>query len=282
MFSIVIPLYNKELSIKNTIQSVINQTCQDFEIIVVNDGSTDDSAKIIESIDDYRIRLICQKNQGVSAARNSGIKEAKREWIALLDGDDLWEANHLEEIKKMMDVFPNEKVYVTSFEYSDGRKMFKHPRKNPIFKIENYFKEAIKESLVCSSIVVINNSCFEEIEGFNEKLKYGEDLELWARLAQNFQIIKSGKTTAVYRVDAENRSETNQKLEHCLEFHVDLRLANNDYIRDYYYYLINRRLYSYLRTLKFKNFFKLVSLQRKTKFKKFIITKFAYNFKLKK
>ena len=138
MFSIVIPLYNKELSIKNTIQSVLNQTCQDFEIVVINDGSTDNGVKIVESIKDNRIRLIQQENQGVSAARNRGINEANYDWIALLDGDDLWEVNHLGEINKMMTLFPNEKVYVTSFEYSDKRKMFRHLRKSPIFKIDNY------------------------------------------------------------------------------------------------------------------------------------------------
>lgn len=80
MFSVVIPLYNKELSIKNTIESVLKQTFQDFEILVVNDGSTDNSAEIVEQIDDSRIRLIHQANQGVSAARNKGIEKAKFEY----------------------------------------------------------------------------------------------------------------------------------------------------------------------------------------------------------
>lgn len=201
MFSVVIPLYNKELSIQNTIQSVLNQTCQDFEIVVINDGSTDDSAKIVEGINDDRIRLIHQENQGVSAARNRGIKEAKYDWIALLDGDDLWETNHLEEINKMMGAFPNEKVYVTSFEYSDGREMFKHPRQTPIFKIENYFKEAIKENLMWTSIVVVHKSCIDEVGGFNERLNRGEDLDLWARLAKQFTIIKSSQVTAAYNME---------------------------------------------------------------------------------
>jgi glycosyltransferase involved in cell wall biosynthesis len=128
MFSIVIPLYNKELSIGNTIQSVLNQTYQDYEIIIVNDGSTDNSLHVVEQINDSRIRIITKPNGGVSSARNRGIKEAKYDWIAFLDGDDLWEKDHLEEITKMMQVYPNEKVYVTSFEYSNGSKLFRHPR----------------------------------------------------------------------------------------------------------------------------------------------------------
>lgn len=204
MFSVVIPLYNKELSIANTIQSVLDQTCQDFEIVVVNDDSTDLSAEIVEQINDPRIRLIHQKNQGVSAARNTGTREAKYEWIAFLDGDDLWEKEHLEEVIKMMQLYPNEKVYVTSFEYSDGRPMFKHERSTNIFKIENYFKEALKESLMWTSIVVVNKSCIDKVGGFNEKLNRGEDLDLWIRLAREYDIVKSSKVTAVYRIEDVN------------------------------------------------------------------------------
>lgn len=201
MFTVIIPLYNKELSIHATIQSVLNQTYQSFEIVVINDGSTDRSAKIVEAINDDRIRIIHQENQGVSAARNRGVKEAKYEWIALLDGDDLWKKNHLEEIIKMMNMFPNEKVYVTSFEYSDKRKMFKHSRKNPIFKIDNYFREAIKERLMCTGIVVVNKECFEKVGYFNVSLNRGEDLDLWIRLAKNYTILKSTEITALYNIE---------------------------------------------------------------------------------
>src|SRR5690606_27197086 len=95
MFSIVIPLYNKELSVGNTIHSVLNKRFQDFEVLLVNDGSTDNSANAVEKINDARIRLITQTNLGVSAARNRGITEAKFEWIAFLVSDDLWLENHL-------------------------------------------------------------------------------------------------------------------------------------------------------------------------------------------
>ena len=90
MFPVVIPLYNKEVYIKNTLNSVLAQTIKDFEIIVVNDGSTDKSAEVVKSLSDPRIRLINQVNAGVSVARNRGINEAKADLIAFLDGDDEW------------------------------------------------------------------------------------------------------------------------------------------------------------------------------------------------
>ena len=201
MISIIIPLYNKQKSIYKTLESVLNQSFQDFEVLVINDGSTDSGGNIVSSISDERVRLINQDNLGVSAARNRGIKEAKYEWIAFLDADDLWQVNHLEEIYKMMSLFPNNKVYVTSFEYSDGRNVFKHKKDTSVFKIENYFKEVLKENLIWTSIVVLHSDCIKEVGDFNVNLNRGEDLDLWLRLAKNFDIIKSEKVTAIYNME---------------------------------------------------------------------------------
>lgn len=246
MFSVVIPLYNKELSITNTIQSVLDQTFQDFEIVVVNDGSTDRSADIVEQMKDSRIRLIHQENQGVSAARNTGIREAKYEWIAFLDGDDLWEKNHLEEIVKMMGIYPHEKVYATSYKYSDNRVMFKHERETNIFKIENYFKEALNESLICSINIVIHKSCFDKVGWFNESISRGEDLDMWNRLAGEYQIIKSSKVTAIYRVEAENRSyQASPSLE---RFYTNFEFSQmENYEKKYYLNLATSYLKEFLK-----------------------------------
>ena len=257
MFSVVIPLYNKELSITNTVQSVLDQTCQDFEIVIINDGSTDGSIKAVEAINDNRIRLIHQENKGVSAARNHGIKEAKYEWIAFLDGDDLWEPNHLEEITKMMKSYPEEKVFVTSFVYSDNRPMFKHPRTTSIFKIENYFKVAMKENLMWTSIVVISKECFKKLGGFNEELNRGEDLELWARLALEYDIVKNSEVTATYRIEAENRSNLNNDVESMHVYHINLSLTKSYSENSYYKALILEKLYQLFRAWDFNNYLKL-------------------------
>lgn len=257
MFSVVIPLYNKEQSIFNTILSVLNQTYQNFEIIIINDGSTDHSIEVVKRIKDKRIRLIEQVNSGVSSARNRGIEEANYDWIAFLDGDDLWEKNHLEEVLNMIKKFPDEKVYVTSFEYSDHRKVFKYRRDSIIFKINNYFKEAIKEDIIWTSIVVVHKDCFSVVKGFNEKLKYGEDLDLWVRLALHYTIVKSSNITAIYRVDAENRTSGYQKLNFCLDYNIEWEKIKRKDIYNYFCFLINRRLFSYLVSLNFKDFIKL-------------------------
>jgi len=257
MFSVIIPLYNKELSIKHTIQSVLKQTIQDFEIVIVNDGSTDDSAKIVEGINDSRVRLIHQKNKGVSAARNYGVEKACNQWVAFLDGDDLWEVNHLEEITKMMSVFPNEKFYVTSFKYSDDRKISKCPRQTSIFKIENYFEEVLVEELICTGIVVVDKNCFNKVGGFNKNLNLGEDLDLWARLAHKYEIIKSSVVTATYRVEAENRSSLSKEVKNTCVYHFKLSPTLDLAEKKYYKELILSHIFQYFVALDYLNVMKL-------------------------
>ena len=104
MISVVIPLYNKSLTIGNTISSVLNQSCQDFEVVIVDDGSTDNSVEVVNQYvsDSSKIRLFHQANQGVCAARNKGVYESKGEFVAFLDADDLWHPRYLELMNNMI------------------------------------------------------------------------------------------------------------------------------------------------------------------------------------
>lgn len=254
MFSVVIPLYNKELSIRNTIQSALDQTFYDFEILVINDGSTDSSLSIANEINDKRIQVITQSNKGVSAARNLGIKEANYEWIAFLDGDDLWKPNHLEQIIKMMSIFPNKCVYATSFKFSTNRKVYRHSRDKNIFTVENYFKEALKEHLLWTSITVVNKSCFEEVGNFREMLTNGEDLDLWTRLAKRYEIVKSLEITSVYRIDAENRTSLAKDVKKTHVYYINIDSIQDSYELIYHKKAIIERMIAYLRIYDLQNF----------------------------
>jgi|SRR5690554_6255410 len=205
MFSIVIPLYNKELSVKNTLNSVLNQTFNIFEVIIVNDGSTDNSLKVVRQFKDDRIRIIEKPNGGVSSARNRGIQEAKYEWIAFLDADDLWEDNHLQILNDMISDYNDYKVFCTS--YLRSNQHFPQHQDNKIVVIEDYFKEAIKHHFFWTSVTCIHKSVFQDVRDFNINLNRGEDLEMWTRIGRKYSFIQSKLITAVQVIDAENRSD---------------------------------------------------------------------------
>lgn len=269
MFSIVIPLYNKELSIRNTIQSVLDQAYKDFEIIVINDGSTDDSINVVQSFDDSRIKIVNQINQGVSATRNTGIVHSTCEWIAFLDADDLWEPNHLQEIRDMMQSFPNKNIYVTSFAFSGNRKKETLDNTNKVYLVDNYFKQAKKIHILWTSIVVVKKETILKVGGFDIRMTNGEDLDCWVRLAKSNDIVKSDKVTAIYRLDAENRTTLPRNLESSNLYYIDLDSIYNSDEKDYYINLILIRLRSYHRRGDLYNFKRLKSIHKCISWKKY-------------
>ena len=257
MFSVIIPLYNKEASIKNTIHSVLNQKFKKFELIIVNDGSTDSSFEVVKKINDDRIRLIDQTNQGVSSARNRGIEEAQFNWVAFLDADDLWLDNHLEVVADMIEKYPYENFFSTSFKYSDNREVFRYTRMSGTFKVHNYFKEARKETLVWTGTAVINKKCFNTVGLYNTNLKVGEDTDLWIRLARKYDLIKSSTVTAVYRIEAENRTALSKKLETTYIYYIPFEKIEDNDEKAYFKEMITNRLYQYARAGDLNNFLKL-------------------------
>jgi glycosyltransferase involved in cell wall biosynthesis len=210
LISIIIPLYNKELYIIKTLRSVLAQTFQDFEIIIVNDGSTDKSVDEIEKFDDERIRIVGQKNTGVSAARNKGIEESKYDLIAFLDADDEWLPNHLQELLDLKNDFPECQVFATDYKVIDSKDYERYPVNTEVFHfdekygvIENYFESAVKTSPpLWTSAVAVNKGAIKEIGAFPVGVRLGEDLLTWAKLADRYDIAYSKTVTAVYNFKA--------------------------------------------------------------------------------
>lgn len=205
IFSVVIPLYNKESSIKKTIESVINQSFRDFEIIIVNDASTDNSLKVIESIKDDRIRVIHKENGGVSSARNRGIVEAKGDYIAFLDADDFWDSKYLFTMNKLINEFSDASIFSCQFGFVKNNDT---SPANSIHKkrgyIDDYFLEANKAPLIHTSSVIIKKSCFEAIGLFNTQYRRGEDLDMWCRLSEQFKHAFEPTLLSYYVLFAEN------------------------------------------------------------------------------
>lgn len=212
-FSIVIPLYNKENSIKDTLQSILVQTYTDFEIIVINDGSTDQSESRALEISDPRIQLFSTPNQGVSKARNYGIEKALGTLIAFLDADDYWFPKHLENLFQLYELFPKCGLYCTNYErFFNSKKIIKpkhidiptHPWKGIV---NDFFKSSYIDRIAWTSAVAIPKTVFDVVGNFKTSITLGagEDTDLWIRIALQFDVAFDNEISARHVLDAENR-----------------------------------------------------------------------------
>lgn len=212
MISIVIPLYNKEAQIRNTLQSVFNQTFQAFEIIIVNDGSTDKSVDVVNSFNDERIKIINQANQGVSVARNMGIQNARYELIALLDGDDEWKPEYLESQINLIEKFPDCDIFICGYDMKQGQALLPTEINRILFTekegvLTNYFEAAsCSHPPICSINIVARKHTFLTIGGFPLEVTSGEDLLTWAKLAVRYKIAYNKTPLATFILDESHSS----------------------------------------------------------------------------
>ncbi|MEX2512327.1 MAG: glycosyltransferase family A protein [Cyclobacteriaceae bacterium] len=191
MFSVIIPLHNKTDFILRAIDSVLQQNFTDFEIIVVNDGSTDGSDKKVAERNHIKLTLINQDNQGVSVARNSGISQATHEFVVFLDGDDFWHPQFLQQLKLLIETEPQAGIIGTAIShyYSNQPKEinpnFNFVGENKLsfdcYTAAQYFQQAIKSTLITASSVAIKRDFFAINPGFDPKIKFGEDIDVWFR-----------------------------------------------------------------------------------------------------
>ncbi|WP_456314230.1 glycosyltransferase family 2 protein [Pseudomonas shirazensis] len=208
-FSVVIPLYNKANYIENAIKSVLNQTFTAFEIIIVNDGSTDESEHLLYGIDDKRIQVYNQKNQGVSVARNLGIEKAKGELIAFLDADDYWFPNHLEQLSNLYHTYPNCGIYCSRHKIRTAKNHFQIPKYygiDPSFSgiVADYFFSNRPFRITWTSCVAIPKEILDKAGRFTPDITNGQDLELWTKIGIDYPVAITNKITAIYNYDISN------------------------------------------------------------------------------
>jgi Glycosyltransferases, probably involved in cell wall biogenesis len=210
LFSVIIPLYNKAAYVEKAIQSVLAQTYPGFELIVVNDGSSDNSLEVVRncqlSIINYQ--LIDQPNQGVSIARNNGVKVAKYDYIAFLDADDWWEPAYLAEMKKLIEKFPEAGIYGCGYnKIKNGKIIWVNIGVEPGFErgLINYCRVYAKTMYMplWTGATVIRKTVFESEGGFKPELKLGEDFDLWIRVAMKYPVAFLNKSLANYNQDVD-------------------------------------------------------------------------------
>lgn len=212
VFTVVTPLFNKPQSINRAINSVLSQTFENFEYIVVDDGSTDESPQRVQEFSDPRLQLLQQANRGASSARNLGIQHARTELIAFLDADDTWEPEFLSVIYELTRSYPEAGAFASGYFVKQSGKEattaffpnVPHGRQGGI--ISSYFAVAANgKNPMWSSAVCLRKSTLVELDGFPEGVRVLEDLHLWARVAMAVPIAYNARPLATYFRDAENR-----------------------------------------------------------------------------
>jgi glycosyltransferase involved in cell wall biosynthesis len=239
--SIVIPTYNRADFLPKTIQSVLNQTYQDWEMIIVDDGSTDKTEEIVKGYKESGIRYIVHKsNLGISAARNTGIKKSKGKYIALLDSDDEW---FPEKLSCQMKIFQEKDskcgVVCTSGYMVKGSKLI-CTREIPA-DLDNFYERFLFENFIWVSSVLVKKECFEKAGLFDENLKSCEDWDMWIRIAKYYKLIFLETPLIKYVIHSgqlsENILEKINARKRILFKHQD-ELKNRKFVYSHHYYKI--------------------------------------------
>tara|TARA_B100000575_G_C23132864_1_gene657474 strand:+ start:1560 stop:2468 length:909 start_codon:yes stop_codon:yes gene_type:complete len=219
-FSVILVTYNSSKYLKESINSVLNQTYKNFELIIIDDGSTDKTKKIIKKFKDNRIKYKHQTNQGPSKARNFGIKISKYKWICFIDADDYWDKNKLKVVCKFLSgsnliyhklhkkiEFKKKNLHITQskLQYSLFQKYIGSKIKKPITK-----NLLIYGNKIPTSSVTIRKKILKKSDSFDEKLRIGEDYDLWLRLSlATEKFIFISENLGTYRIH--NESVTKKK-----------------------------------------------------------------------
>lgn len=252
MFSIIIPLYNKAPYIAKAIRSVAAQTFQDFELIVLDDGSIDNGRAIAEKLLGALTPplggwgAVFQQNQGVSTTRNNGVAMAKYDYIAFLDADDWWAPTYLEEMKALIEQYPEAGIYGSSYyKVKGGQNIPANIGVDKDFEsgLINYFQVYAKTFWMplWTGATIIKKGIFIEKKGFKPNLKLGEDFDLWVRIAIDYPVAYVNKPLAYYNQDVDLNTRAvgvrlYEKHEHMLFTAYDKKLTDHPDFR----YLFNR------------------------------------------
>ncbi|WP_036484352.1 glycosyltransferase [Myxosarcina sp. GI1] len=213
--SVLVPAYNAMKFLPETITSILNQTYQDFEIIIVNDGSSDCIETWVKQLSDERIQLVSQSNQGLASARNKGLIEARGEYIAFIDADDLWLPTKLE---KQVQILDNNQdtglVYTWIALIDEHSKPQGKLRKN--YAQGNVWLELTTHNIVeCGSVALVRRECFEKVGLFDIDLPFScsEDWDMWLRIAADYKFGLVKEPLVYYRCHSNNLSSRWQTMD---------------------------------------------------------------------
>jgi len=224
--TVVIPAYNAMTYLPETLDSVLEQTFTDFEILIINDGSTDHIVSWASEIIDSRINLISQKNQGLPGARNTGIVHAQGEYVAFLDADDLWEPTKLEKQAQCLDSRPEVGLVYTwtllvdQHGRSTGTVTASHTEGNVWEKL------LLGDVVGSGSSAMVRRSCFETVGFFDTELSSIEDCDMWVRIAAHYSLAVIKEILVYYRQHLQNMSRDYNKMMQNSRLKIEKKFQN--------------------------------------------------------
>lgn len=267
-FSVIVPLYNKAPYVEKALRSVLAQTLPDYELIVVNDGSWDDSLAVAKRVlDGSRAIIIDQENAGVSTARNNGVAASHGDYICFLDADDWWEPTFLEKMSQFIDGFTDAGIYGCGYYLVKNGKKRVAPIGVPGSFEKGYINYcSVYAQTLCMPLtsisVAIPRKVFDEFGGFRPHLKLGEDFDLWIKIALKYKVAFLNEPLANYNQDVDVANRGTHRLQKP-EYHM---LWNLDYLDDeektnpdYKQLIDNLRAYSLLPYYISKEYHKLAA-----------------------
>lgn len=253
LISVIIPVYNGEKTIRETIESVLNQTWTDFEVLVINDGSKDSTLNIVSSIKDSRLRVFNYTSAGVSVSRNRGIAQAAGEYISFIDADDLWTPDKLEAQLKALQANHSAAVAYSWVNYIDERGEFIRSGQHRNMNGDLYEEFLLYNLLESGSNPLIPKQALTEVGGFDQELTHAEDWDMWLRLAARYHFVVVPSPQILYRISANSATANILKMEtaslRMIEktFHqapTSLQYLKKNTLANFYYYLIIKSLES--------------------------------------
>jgi glycosyltransferase involved in cell wall biosynthesis len=210
-FSVVIPLYNKENFIESTVKSILNQTFNDYEIVIIDDASTDSSLKIANELASAKVKIINHPiNKGLSATRNTGIEIASADYIAFLDADDCWEATYLETIASLINQYPEAKLFATNYLEVYSEFVNIPPKTNLKINdanciVKNFFKASLNQPIYCPSSLCVNKVVFDKIGCYDKQITFGEDVDFNIRANTTFLLAYNPSPLVKYSMYSQNQ-----------------------------------------------------------------------------
>jgi glycosyltransferase involved in cell wall biosynthesis len=252
-FTVIIPLYNKEKYIENAIKSILNQTFTNYELLIVNDCSTDKSVKIASEFLSEKVKIIHhEKNSGLAATRNTGIKKATSNYVTFLDADDLWKPHFLEKIFHLVQNFPEARIFATNYE-EIWDKTIKKPYNGSENLIENFtgyinfFKINLKQGIYNHGSVCLHKEVYEKVGLYNENIQLSQDLDFNIRANFHYKLAYDNSVQMSYFMQTDNqltRSSIVNKTIPDYDLYEDWAINNPDLKKylDFERYVLGKRL----------------------------------------